>query len=152
MSEIAAIEHHPFGRDLTPAQLGALAALARTMLLSPGETIFREGGDAEALYLVVRGRIALEQHVPGRGAVQLETLTGGDMLGLSWMFPGYHWVLDARATEASELVVLDAAKVRALMDADPALGLLLAKHVIRELYKRLERVRLQRLDVYEGRR
>jgi hypothetical protein len=72
------------------------------------------------------------------------------MLGLSWLFPGGHWILDARAVEATATIVLEAKRVRARMEADPALGLALAKHVIQQLYQRLERVRLQRLDVYRG--
>jgi CRP/FNR family cyclic AMP-dependent transcriptional regulator len=150
MNEAELLQGHPFARGLSEAQVGELAACARSSSFPAGSVMFREGGEANALYLILSGRIVLEQHVPGRGDVQLESLTGGDMLGLSWLFPGGRWVLDARTVEPAEVLVLDARCVHARMDADASLGLVIAKHVIEQLYQRLERVRLQRLDVYRG--
>lgn len=152
MSEAEAelLRGHPFTRGLSDGQVARLAPCARIARFPEGAFILREGGEADALYLLLRGRVALEQHVPGKGDVQLENLTGGDMLGLSWLFPGGRWALDARAVEATETVALEAKAVHALMGEDAALGLAIAKHVIQQLYQRLERVRLQRLDVYRG--
>jgi hypothetical protein len=62
--------------------------------------------------------------------------------------PDRRWLLHARAAETTQLIVLDAACVRALMAADCDLALRLSQQVILHLYQRLERVRLQRLDVY----
>jgi len=150
MSERALLKAHPLARELTDAQLGPLVACARLVRFPEGHVIFREGGEATALYLITSGRVALAQHVPGKGDVQLENLAGGDILGLSWLFAGGRWLLDARAVAPTEALVLDAACVHACMAADPSLGLAVAKHVIHQLYQRLERVRLQRLDVYRG--
>jgi CRP-like cAMP-binding protein len=144
------LKRHPFGRGLSDAQIDALVPCARLAPFPEGAVIFREGGDADALYLIVSGRVVLEQHVPAKGAIQLENLAAGDLLGLSWVVPGGHWGLDARAAEATVTILLDAKRVRARMDADPALGLALATHVVQQLHQRLERVRLQRLDVYRG--
>jgi CRP-like cAMP-binding protein len=150
MSDLDLLKSHPFCRGLSEQQTQALLAAARSVHYPEGAVIFREGGAANAVYLLLTGRVVLEQHVPGKGDVQLENLVGGDLLGLSWLFTGARWVLDARAVEATDCIVLDAAKVHALMNADAALGLALAQHVIMQLYQRLERVRLQRLDVYRG--
>lgn len=150
MSEREHLRSHPFARGLSEAQLAQLASCARLVRFPQGHAVFREGGEATALYLIVSGRIVLEQHVPGQGDVQLESLGAGDMLGLSWLFPGSPWILDARAVEPSEVLALDASCVRARMQGDTALGLAVAEHVIHQLYQRLERVRLQRLDVYRG--
>lgn len=150
MNEREQLKAHPFARGLSEAQLTELASCARSAAFPDGHVVFREGEEAAAVYLVVRGRIALEQHVPGQGDVQLESLGGGDMLGLSWLFPNGRWILDARAVEPTDVLVLDARCVHARMDADAKLGLAVAKHVIAQLYQRLERVRLQRLDVYRG--
>ena len=141
---------HPIATRLTGAQVAGLATCARLVQVPGGRVIFCEDGDADALYLILTGRIVLEQHVPGKGNVQLESLTGGDILGLSWLFPGGRWIIDARSAEPSELLMLDADCVKARMNADPELGLSVATYVIQQLYQRLERVRLQRLDVYRG--
>lgn len=150
MIEAKLLHGHPFVCGLSEAQIGELVACARSSSFPAGAVIFREGGDADALYLILSGRIVLEQHVPGKGGLQLETLTGGDILGLSWLFPGGRWVLDARAVEPAEVLVLDARCVHARMDGDACLGFVISRHVIEQLYRRLERVRLQRLDVYRG--
>jgi CRP-like cAMP-binding protein len=150
MSELDLLKTHPFCRGLSKAQVEALAPLAHLVRFPEGAFVFREASEADVLYLVVQGRVVLEQHVPGKGDVQLESLTGGDILGLSWLFPGGRWVLDARATQPTEAVALEAKSLHRLMDREPGLGLVLAKHIIGQLYQRLERVRLQRLDVYRG--
>jgi hypothetical protein len=36
------------------------------------------------------------------------------------------------------------------MDADPALGYRLTRRILSETYRRLERVRLARIDLYKG--
>ncbi|HEY8209461.1 MAG TPA: cyclic nucleotide-binding domain-containing protein [Myxococcaceae bacterium] len=150
MNEAELLRKHPFTRGLPDALVQRLAPLARRARFPEGAVIFREGGAADALFLVVSGRVALEQHVPGKGALQLENLSGGDLLGLSWLFPGGRWTLDARAVEETEALALDAGALKAQLDADAALGFAVSQHVIQQLYRRLERARLQRLDVYRG--
>ena len=146
------LEGHPFARGLTEAQVRELASCARVLRFSGDHVVFRENEEADTLYLILKGRVVLEEHVPGKGDVQLESLTGGDLLGLSWLFPGGRWILDARATEPAEVLALDARCLHSRMDEDAALGLAVARKIIKQLYQRLERVRLQRLDVYRGER
>jgi CRP/FNR family transcriptional regulator, cyclic AMP receptor protein len=142
------LARHPFSSGLSDEQVRRLAECARETRLPAGAFIFREGDPAETLYLLLSGRVALEQHLPGAGPVQLENLEGGDLLGLSWIHPAGQWTLDARAIEPVEALALDAACVRQLMTTDPEQGFTIATHLIDQLYHRLMRVRLQRLDVY----
>jgi CRP-like cAMP-binding protein len=148
--EIAALRVHPFGRVLNEPQLERLFRCASVEEVSAGSYLFHEGGIADRFFLIRAGQIALEQNVPGRGAVQTETLRDGDVLGFSWLFDEGRWTLDARAVVATELFVLDGACVRRQMEEDPALGLAIATQLNYYLYSRLERVRLQRLDVYRA--
>lgn len=144
------LKHHPFARGLSDRQLATLLACGREQHFPEGALLLREGDDAGAVFLLLRGRVVLEQHVPGKGGLQLETLAAGDLLGVSWLFPGSHWLLDARTAEATDALVLDGRCVLTLMDSDAGLGLALSRYIIHQLYQRLERVRLQRLDVYRG--
>jgi CRP-like cAMP-binding protein len=148
-AELLAI--HPFTRELSAAQRAALLPLARLVQLPGGQFVFREGAAADMLYLLHEGRVSLEQHVPARGELQLEELGPGDLLGLSWAWSSGRWLLDARVKEAITALALDATDLRALMHRDPELGFALAMQLARQLYVRLERVRLQRLDVYGSR-
>jgi CRP-like cAMP-binding protein len=148
---LQSLGRHPFLQGLGDEHLRRLASFARGCDLPPGARIFRAGEEADALYLLLAGRVALEQHVPGQGPVLVESLRDGDLLGLSWFFAPYEWHLDARAVEPVRACVLAAPALRRAMDQDPALGYALARRLLEALYARLERVRLQRLDVYRSR-
>lgn len=142
------IEEHPFLRGLTPEQVRAIACGVREVSFPAGSLLLREGDEAHTLFLLRTGRVSLELNVPGEGARQLETLKAGDILGLSWLFPPYRWHLDARALEPVEAFALDAACLRGPSPEHPVLEPALAMRLLRQLYERLERVRMQRLDLY----
>jgi CRP/FNR family transcriptional regulator, cyclic AMP receptor protein len=145
-----ALKGHPFARTLSDEQLHALAQCTRRAFFEQGASILREQGDADTLHLIVSGRVVLEQNIPGKGAIQLEELHAGDVLGLSWILPGGRWTLDARAAEPSDVLAVDARLLTKMMDEDPRLGVVMSQHLIQQLYERLVRVRLQRLDLYRA--
>jgi CRP/FNR family cyclic AMP-dependent transcriptional regulator len=147
---IAALRAHPFGQVLTEPQLERLFRCGTLVDAAEGELIFREGDVADRLFLIRKGRIALEQHVTAHAPTQMETLEAGDVLGFSWLFETAPWTLDARAVTAAELFALDGDCIRREMRDDPALGLAIATQLTYHLYRRLQRVRLQRLDVYRA--
>jgi CRP/FNR family transcriptional regulator, cyclic AMP receptor protein len=146
----AVLATHPFARGLGGADLDLLLPLASLVRWRAGAVAFRAGEPADRFFLVRSGRIALEQDVPGRGAMQLESLHAGDVLGLSWIDAGAVWTLDAMVVEPAEAIAIDAAALRLRMTENASLGRAVAIELARELYRRLERVRLQRLDVYAG--
>lgn len=146
----AVLAAQPFTRDLAPEHRGFLAAHGRHTHLAAGEFVMREGGDANTLYLLERGRVSLEVHVPGRGVVQIESLGEGDVLGLSWLVPPYRWHLDARVVEPAEALAFNAVAIRDRLETDPAFGAALLRRLVVLLVQRLERARLARLDIYHA--
>jgi len=144
------LEQHPFLRGLSPEQVGSIACASREVSFPAGALLLREGQQADTLYLLRSGRVVLELNVPGRGPTLVETLKAGDILGLSWLFPPYRWHLDARAVEQVEAFALEASCMRGPSPEHPVLEPALAMRLLRQLYDRLERVRLQRLDVYKA--
>jgi CRP-like cAMP-binding protein len=90
----------------------------------------------------------VEIHVPDRGAVTLQTVSSGDILGWSWVFPPYRWNSDARATELTRAIALDGACLRRKCEETPSLGYELMKRFARVLDESLQASRLQLLDVY----
>jgi CRP-like cAMP-binding protein len=148
--ELQALRAHPFAQRLTEPQLERLFPWGKAIDADAGAFIIREGEPADRLFLIRVGQVALEQHVGGPAATLMETLRDGDLLGFSWLFEGSRWTLDARAVEPTELFALDGARVRDEMQADPALGLAVYTQLTQQLYGRLQRARLQRLDVYRA--
>lgn len=113
-----------------------------------GEYLMREGDPADAFYVVRSGAVALQTSVPQRGALTIETLQEGDLIGWSWLFPPYTTAFDACALETTHTLVFDGACLRAKFDADPALGYALLSLFARVVVQRLQNARFQLLDVY----
>jgi CRP-like cAMP-binding protein len=143
------LREHEFLSGLSAEQNAVLVGCAKNARFDAGAFLLREGDAADTFFLLRVGEVALELHVPGRGAVQMEKLGPGDVLGLSWLEPPYRVQLDARAVGPVVALVFDGACLRRKMDADPRLGFVLSKRLLAETVKRLQRVRLQRADVYK---
>ena len=122
--------------------------MPRNVAFRPGALLLAEGDQADTFYLVRRGRVAIEVHSPGRGAIVIETVGPGGSVGWSWLIPPYRWQFDARATEPVGAVAVDGACLRAKADADPALGYALVQRVAGVLLGRLQSTRLRLLDLY----
>src|SRR6185436_1735047 len=88
---------HPFFEGMKPEHLEILAAGASETIFKPGEIIFLENEPAVRFYLIESGMVELEVHEPGDGAIPIETLTEGEVLGWSWLFPPFVWHFQARA-------------------------------------------------------
>jgi CRP/FNR family transcriptional regulator, cyclic AMP receptor protein len=139
---------HRFLQELTHDEARVLVGCAKNQHIKAGQFLFREGTEATDFFLLRRGRVSLESHIPGRGAMQMETIEPGDIVGLSWLCAPHEYHLDARATESVVALVFNGKCLRSKMDADPRLGFLVTKRLLEETAKRLQRVRLQRLDIY----
>ncbi|MFO0760517.1 MAG: cyclic nucleotide-binding domain-containing protein [Byssovorax sp.] len=144
------LKAHPFLEGLDADQVKVLVGCAKNLRFDAGQYLFHEGDEARTFYLIREGRVSLDVHIPGKGALRVETVEPGDVLGLSWMFPPSRIHLDARAVDAVVALMLDGTCLRGKMEADPVLGFALTKRLLDLTHQRLERVRLQRLDVYKA--
>ena len=144
------LKEHRFFRELAPDYLKTLAGCAANVRFRAGDVIFREGAAANQFYLIREGRIAIEVFVPGRGALTIQTLGAGEVLGWSWLFPPYRWTFDARAGEEVRAFALDGKCLRDKCEADHDLGYELMKRFSVIMTERLQATRLQLLDVYGG--
>jgi CRP/FNR family transcriptional regulator, cyclic AMP receptor protein len=142
------LRQHDFLKEVSPSEARFLVSCAKNTRFREGEYLLHEGAVADAFFLLRSGRVALEINVPGRGPVQMESLKAGDVLGLSWLSSPHRLTADARAVEAVTALAFDGACLRKKMEADPKLGFIITRRLLAETIKRLQRVRLQRLDLY----
>ena len=143
-----AIAAHQFFEGLGPDQLDTLATCGEPIEFRAGETLAREGQPAEQFYAVESGHLAIQIHVPQRGAVTVATVGPGEVLGWSWMLEPHRWHFDAVATETTRAVAFDAARLRFAMDDDDELNAALTRRVAAVMTRRLVAARLQLLDLY----
>jgi len=139
---------HPFFADLSAPHLATIVGCTANVVFEPGEFIVREGTPADRFYVLREGKVAVEIASSGRGALTIETLEAGEVLGWSWLFPPYTAHFDARAVNRVRALSLDGACLRRKCEGDVALGYDLVKRFAGVLIKRLEATRIQLLDVY----
>ncbi len=142
------IAEAPAFAGLDQAYLDLIAGCAKNEVFEAGEFLMREGDPADTFYLIRRGRVALEIAAPQRGAVTVETVDDGDLLGWSWLVEPYRTHLDARALDTTHVVAFDGACLRGKCGEDPALGYELMQRFVPVIVERLRATRIQLLDLY----
>lgn len=128
--------------------LALIAGCAQNTTFEDGSYLMREGDPADTFYVIRYGRVALETHAPQRGALTIETIDDGDLLGWSWLVAPFRVDFDARAMGNVHTVTFDAACLRGKADADPVLGYELMRRFIPVIVERLQATRVRLLDLY----
>jgi CRP/FNR family transcriptional regulator, cyclic AMP receptor protein len=141
---------HPFFDGLDPRYLEMAVGCASNMRFNAGDLVFREGEEANRFCLIREGKVSLEVFAPGRGSLTVQTLTGGDILGWSWLVAPYKWMFDARAAEMTRAIVFDGKCLRDKCEADHELGYELLKRVTPILGQGLDATRVQLVDIYSS--
>jgi CRP-like cAMP-binding protein len=144
----ALLTDHCFTRSLPQEYRDRLVRHARLQTFDDGALLFREGDPADAFHLVVRGRVSMQMHVPGRGSVVVDTVDQCDTAGWSWLVPPYRWFFDARAVGEVLVVTVEATELRRLCEDDPAFGYLVLQQVTGVMLHRLQAARVRLADLY----
>ncbi len=145
---LAGFAGHPFLRGMRGDDVARLADVAVAVLVPAGHRFFSEGGRAGTFWLVTDGHVALDLRAPGRPNLIVETLGGGDLLGLSWLSAPYQWQFGAEAVEPTAAFELDGVAVRTQCDAHPEFGYQVIRRVTAVAARRLHGARIRMLDLY----
>jgi len=132
---------HPFLKGMTRHHIELLALCAVPTRFDPGQTIFNEGGPANGFYLVEAGKVVLEGKTSDGRQVVIDTVSAGEPLGWSWLFPPYLWHLTARATEQCAAICLSCTLLRQHREDDLTLSHELFKRACEVMVRRLQRAR-----------
>lgn len=142
------LTQHPFLRGMMEEHIALLNQVTRYIAVPARHRLFDEGGTADRFWLIEAGQVALDLHVPGHGPVIIETLGRGDVIGWSWLFPPFEWLLGGVTMQATQAFELDGRAVRAMCEADSALGHELTRRMIAVVVRRLQATRIRLLNVY----
>jgi CRP-like cAMP-binding protein len=142
------IVKHPFWAGLDPRYFDLLLGCATFERFGADHLIFKEGENADQFYLIQNGHVTLSAFVPGRGSVTILTVSAGDALGWSWLFPPYQWHFSARASNFTETIVFAAKTFRDKAEQNHDFGYELIKRISKLLLQRLQETRLQLVDFY----
>jgi CRP/FNR family transcriptional regulator, cyclic AMP receptor protein len=107
--------------DLSPEQLDPIHEATTHRVLQRGDVLFTEGEDAEELFVVTDGRIAIaNKSIDGRESM-MALMERGDLFGEMPLFDGLTRSAEARALEPSEVICIPYEPVRSLYEDDPTL-------------------------------
>jgi CRP/FNR family cyclic AMP-dependent transcriptional regulator len=138
---------HPFLAGMNRNDLALLADCAMIVRFAPGQTIFREGENANRFYLIESGRVAVESDGAHAGAADIETVHAGELLGWSWMFPPYAWHFSARALAPTVAIFFYGTILREYCERNHSLGYELFKRMSAVMVKRLQAARKKTLSL-----
>ena len=142
---------HPFLAGMNRTHLILLTDCAAARHFDADQTILREGEFASGFYLIETGKVALESETGSGEPIPIQTITAGDLLGWSWMFPPYVWQFTARAVEPTTALFFYAAMLREYCEKDHSLGYELLKRISSVMVTRLQAAHNQMLFLYSNR-
>lgn len=144
------IAEHAFFRDLSAEDVAFIAGCGKNVIFQDGEAIAKPGDKADEFYLIKEGQVVISLEVPPKEPFVFQTLGEHEILGLAWLIPPYQWSVSAQAIQRTRAVSINGECLRDKCELDPRLGYRLMKHLVQEMVKRENALRLHLLDVYGG--
>jgi CRP/FNR family cyclic AMP-dependent transcriptional regulator len=107
--------------DLAPEEIDKIAASAQSRSLQRGDVLFSEAEDADELFVVADGRIAISnKSIDGRESM-MALMERGDLFGEMPLFDGLQRSAEARALEPSSVIAIPYAPLQDLYEERPTL-------------------------------
>lgn len=119
----------------------AIEALGSHMALAQGDVLFRLGTDADRLFIIERGRVALTlpmRVLDREESVLVEERGTAQALGWSALTPPHRFTLTATALVETEVLALPRAALFEYFDRRPDVGYVVARNVAAIIGQRLE--------------
>lgn len=121
--------------SLTPGELGIVQSFLHERSFMPGEVIFDQGEEGQALYFVLSGCVLICH--PGMSAQPIAELAAGDFFGELGLIDNWPRSAQAMAGTASEIAVLFRGDFERLMDSHARIAAKISFQLARYLGQRL---------------
>ena len=130
-------------RTLDESQLSALLSHSSVESFPEGKTIFRQGDEANHLYLLIEGTIDLSF----KTGENIDFLTSkvekeGAAFGVPSLIEPFRYNVTATCLKSSKIFDIDAARIRMEMEKDPRMGMEILKKLVSIYFNRLNEMRL----------
>jgi CRP-like cAMP-binding protein len=137
-----------FGSGLPQSLRERLASVARVYEAPAQTRLLREGDETRELSVLLEGRVALTEHVAGRGSVTLMTVEPGDVFGWSALIAPYRATSTVVSLEPVRVMAFDGNALRQRVRTDCELTAGIYPKLLEVLARRLGATRHQLLDLY----
>ena len=139
------LRRYPLFAGLDEEVLKQIAMLGDEQAVKAEAWLFREGDDAQTLYLVLDGAVSLTINMDEKGerVEEVSTHGTGEVLGWSALVDPYTYTLGAQAAQDTRVAAIDALALRNLMDENPEAGYRCLQNVAKAMGERLVNLRVQ---------
>lgn len=145
------LRRYPLFAGQSPYMLDEIAMLGNQVSKVKGEWLFQENEDANKLYLVLDGLVALTLQVYVENKIQhlasTASLGKGEIVGWSSIIPPHQYKLGARIVENATLLEIDAPPLRQLLDDNPEYGYHFLQQIAEVISERFTMVTIQILSL-----
>lgn len=124
-------------KNLGPAEIQQLSKICISQQLPPGQTIFQETEEANTLYIVKYGSVKISHTSPTGEVVEVGTLGSGDHFGEMPFIDGKKRTAKAETLENSEILKIEYATLKRLLDQQPLIAARFYRAVSKFLSARL---------------
>jgi CRP-like cAMP-binding protein len=125
------------GLDL--ADLDAIGRISTVREFRPGDALTSEGGAADAMYLILKGKASVKVSDPDGRQVIIDEVGPGDVLGWSAAMEPYVYTASASAAEPLEAIVVNGEALRELCAENKQLGYQITKGIGEVITRRFGR-------------
>jgi CRP-like cAMP-binding protein len=127
----------PLFAGLGDDELETLAGVTRIVDAPSGEELWREGEEADGLYVIVSGRVTVDTRLPSEREVEIATLDVGGVLGeIPLLGGGRRWAT-VRTVEDTRLVFLGRIEFGALVSGASSGALMVRRRLLALVCDRL---------------
>ena len=132
--------------SLSDADLDKVVSLSQPTELAAGVTLFTEGSPAKDIYVLEKGKIALQMQLPQvqphlTRRITVDVMSKGELVGWSAVVEPYRYTFTAVCLEPCQLHAVDGAKLRTLLRDDHKVGYVVLSRLIRIVASRLDETR-----------
>ena len=123
---------------LTDEMLDKLIPITELQYFDKRELIFRQGDKAQRFYMLIEGKVILEQRITDKIAVSLSAIKPGYSFGWSAMLDEEQYTIDAVCAEPSKVFSLRDKNIKALFEKDHSLGFIMSQRLLHIIKKRYD--------------
>ena len=123
---------------LTDEMLDKLIPITELLSFDKNEYIFRQGDRARRLYMLLQGKVLLEQEITDKITVSVSAIKPGFSFGWSAMLDEELFTTDAICAEPCKILSFREKKIKALCETDHSLGYIMSQRLLRIMKKRYD--------------
>jgi len=128
--------------NLNESHLNVILSRSSVESLTEGKTIFRQGEEANRLYVLIQGAVDLTVEAQE----QIDFMTSkigreGAVFGTASLMEPFHYNVSATCLKPSKVLVIDASFIQKMMEEDPKMGMEMMKKLASIYFNRLNDLR-----------